>query len=548
MVPSSKRRVACVALFHLRVGVARESAGLAPHEPLAVVVGVGDERSLQGGTRVDEVCGAAFALGVRPGMTIAAARARASELNVRVVKPASVEAALARLAESLIAFGATTAYEVAGVRAAYDAVYVDVTGCGHLHATPEDPSGERVLASRLAAHVSALGLAGRVALASGPRIAHAVARHTPVSPTRGSRPRVRTAQPARGPLPIVVAPGTERETMAALPIAALSLDAGTHRYLEKLGLMVVGDLASLPRDELGSRLGALAKTALALANGEDRSPLDPYLPPESPEERVDLDDPVERTDALAFVAKTLTDRMGQRIEGRGMKTHCLELVFELERALVPEGMAPHALLSLKLAAPIASATELFSIVRARLESYEVVAPIKGVVLRACDLAPAHARALDLFEGEPKAERALPELAAELATLLGKERVGLLVAEDAWRIERRTTLVPFAEAMQARGASGRLTTVDPRIEARAGLSWAGEEPLRVTASPTPRPFPEVAPLVVRLEGTEWWKTRAGAAGPSAPRDFVVAWDDEVKAPAWLELDRATGRAWLRGWKE
>lgn len=537
--------MACVALFHLRVGVAREGAALAPNVPLAVVVGTEDERSLQGGTRIDEVCGAAFALGVRPGMTIAAARARTSELCVRVVKPASVGAALARLAESLIAFGATTAFEVAGAGAAYDAVYVDVTGCGHLHATREDPTGERVLAARLATHVAALGLSGRVALASGPRIAHAVARHTPVSPTRAQRSR--DARAPSGPLPIVVPVGTEREIMAALPLAALALDEGTERYLTKLGLSVIGDLASLPRDELGSRLGASARTALALANGEDGTPLDPYLPPESPEERVDLDDPVERTDTLAFVAKTLTDRLGLRIEGRGMKTHRLELVFELERSLVPEGMHPHATISVKLAAPISSSNDLFSIVRARLESYEVVAPIKAVVLRALDLAPAHARALDLFEGEPKADRALPELAAELSTLLGKDRVGLLVAEDSWRLERRTTLVPFAEAMQIKGKGGRLTPVDPRIEDRAGLSWAGEEPLRVVANKTPRPFPDVAPLVVRLEATEWWRSRPSAAAPP-PRDFVVAWDDEVKAPAWLELDRRTGRAWLRGWKE
>ena len=60
-------------------------------------------------------------------------------------------------------------------------------------------------------------------------------------------------------------------------------------------------------------------------------------------------------------------------------------------------------------------------------------------------------------------------------------------------------------------------------------------------------PDVAPLVVRLEATEWWRSRPSAAAPP-PRDFVVAWDDEVKAPAWLELDRRTGRAWLRGWKE
>ncbi len=524
----SSRRIACVALFHLRVGVARERESGPTQQiaaPLAIVVGTQTERELQGGSRIDEVSPEAFALGVRAGMTVAAARARAAHLCVRVVRPEAVEAALARLAESLLSFGATTSYELAGAGRTNDAVYVDVSGCAHLHATAEDPSGEHVLAARLGAHVARIGLPSRVAVASGPRIAHAVARWAPS----------RLAKP----LPVVVLSGTEREAVGALPLAALPLDDDTFRYLRKLGLEVVSDLLTLPADALGSRLGPIASEVLGLARGDDRKPLTAYLPPESPEERIELDDPVERTDALLFIAKTLTDRMGARIQGRGLRASALDLIFELERSLVPEGQSPRAELSLDLAAPIGAPAELLAIVRARLESYEVIAPIKTVVLRCRDLAPARGRPLALFEAEPKADRVLPELAAELTTLLGKDNVGVLVTEDTWNVAKRTTLVPFAEARK-----------DARVKRGAGLSWAGEEPLRLVGRAIPHEIPSVAPLVVRLDSVEWWRARARAhkTASNSKRDFVVAWDEEVGALAWLEIDRASGRAWLRGWKE
>ncbi len=560
---TAPKRIASVALFHLRIGVARtrmasQATSSEAHLPLAIVVGTQSERSLQGGTRIDEVSQEAFALGVRPGMTLAAARARSANLLVRVVPPDAIEASVASLAETLLAFGATVSYVIKGAGRTRplvndDAVFVDVTGCAHLHACAEDPTGERRLAAKLGAHVEALGFAGRVAIANGPKIAHAIARHSPVrrqaaalegEPGRNakSRSRQRTT-----PLPIVVAPGTEREAMGVLPMAALAQDEDTERYLRKLGLFAVADLLALPQDALGSRLGAGASDALLLSRGIDGTPLAAYLPPEVPEERASLDDPLEHTEALLFVAKGLTDRMGARLLARGLRANHVELEFLLERSLVPEAErdkpAASPSLSLKLAAPIGAPSELFAIVRARLESFEVIAPVRAIILRCRDLAPARGKALALFEAEPKAERALPELAAELTTLLGRENVGVLAPLDTWALEKRTNLVPFAERAKTRPSS-----------ASRGRPWGGEEPLRFVRTPVPRPFPRVAPLVQRQEGLEWWR-RPSASLPSAnlqgerkTRDFVIAWDEERQAAAWLELDRAEGRAWLRGWKE
>src|SRR5438105_4874594 len=99
-------RIAAVHLPSVRIELAR--ARLADHErggPLAVVVArpggaVKDERSLLGGTRLDEVSREARACGVRAGETIAAARAKEASLRVRVVAEHAVRGVLESVAEA----------------------------------------------------------------------------------------------------------------------------------------------------------------------------------------------------------------------------------------------------------------------------------------------------------------------------------------------------------------------------------------------------------------------------------------------------------------
>ncbi|MEO6420363.1 MAG: hypothetical protein ABIP39_13185, partial [Polyangiaceae bacterium] len=109
-------RCCAVTFFRLRVELAQQKSG--DHSsPLAVVIGKGavaDELSLLGNTRIDEVSPEAWALGVRPGFTIAAARAKTAELCVRVVRAHAVEEALGAICEMGLAFGATTAFAIDG--------------------------------------------------------------------------------------------------------------------------------------------------------------------------------------------------------------------------------------------------------------------------------------------------------------------------------------------------------------------------------------------------------------------------------------------------
>jgi protein ImuB len=505
------RRIACVSLPEIRVEIARERESSTRHSsPLAIVVArpggaVRTERDVLGNTRLDVVSREAFALGVRPGQTVAAARAKYAELHVRVVLEGAVRTALARIAEAALAFGPASAFDVAT-----DVVWVDVGGCAHLH------GGEAKLAQSLAARVAALGHACRVAVSDGPHIASAVARFAGI----------------RRETPLVVPPGHGAVAMRTLPVAALALDDDVHTWLRDLGMHRCGDLQKLPRRSLGVRLGARAHDVMLLLDGEDRAPLDPWRPPEVPEERVELEWGASSVEAIAFVVKTLCDRLAARLEGRGVAAARIELLLGLDRALC-EGRPHLSSLEVVLPVPLARAADLLAVVRARLEHHVVAAPVLAATLRATELARAEGRNLELLSPEPRVDRALPRLVAELSAELGPSRVGVLALADTWVPDERTRLVRYGS---------------PPERTRAPAVTSALEPTRLVPSrPVPRDaFVPVRPLA-RIATVEWWRR--------APRrrDLLAAWMSPAEraqkmtchALAWVEL-RDDGEASVRGW--
>jgi protein ImuB len=561
------RRFVAIACFRLRVEIARarelERAGRAGMGPLAVVIArtggsIEGETSLLGNTRIDEVSPEAWALGVRPGSTIAAARARTADLDVRVVHAHAVDATLARLAEMGLGFGATVAFEAGA--GGHDTVWIDITGCAHLLASELDPTGEATVARAVQQRVSALGHVARVAVADGPRVAAAIARHGQ----------------ATSRAPIVVPPGAKASeaAMAKLPLRALPLGDASRNWLDKLGAKTVADVARLPREALGTRLGEEAAKVLPLVLGLDASPLTPYLAPEAPEERVEIEYGIEETTQLLFVAKSICDRMGARLAGRCLAATRLELVLELDRAMTSEGQDTRPVLALTLAAPLYQAADLLAVLRARIESYAIAAPVRAVVLRCADLVARACTPLDLLAPEPRADRVLPRLAAELAADLGTERVGILELVSSWVPENRTRLVPYraSPASPASPASASATKRRSR-DAAPNLVSRTCEPTRVFATPLPHhlvprekdgakdgakdgvPVQKSRRRIARLEAVEWWRRgregdRAAAQEPAAQepavKEIVASWLEDIGAVAWIEIDRATNVARLRGW--
>jgi hypothetical protein len=577
-------RFAAIALVNLRIELARETAkprsrqeeecgfqgglgGLAA--PLAVVIARGgavkDETSLLGNTRLDEVSPEAFELGIRPGHTVASARARSADLRVRVVPLESVEKTLAGIAEMAIAFGPTTSFSSAwgsggawrsggawgsggypprGESFAGDVVWVDVTGCAHLHST----SGERELLSKLEAKVRALGHACQVAVADGAHVAAAVARFAPW-----------------GQGPHFVPPGRNAEALAKLPLAALGLEEKTLAWLRALGLRRVADLQRLPRASLRTRLdgSSTAARVLALLEGDDRVPLVAYVPPEVPSEEALLEYGIESAEALLFVAKRLAGRLAARLEGRSQKATRLELALGLDlgvsrredgtsaalprrglhqdgtsAALPRRGLHQGESLEVVLATPLAREAELFSVLKTKIEAQDRVsggvpfrAPILSVALLATEVVTARPQALDLLAPEAKSDRALPKLATELVAELGPERVGTLALANSWVMQDRSRLLPY-------GAH----TIGKRKDEISSFLSEGAEPTRILAKPKviKRSSLLHSRLVARFEAVEWW-LRAPEEQRGSPRkervrvEHYASWLEDKRAVAWVELE-------------
>jgi protein ImuB len=449
-----------------------EIAGVSGRPAGVVITRRGDERTenkLTGNVRLDEVSPEAHAYGVRIGQTIAQARSRIASLEVRIVREDDARRTLERLAEVLLAFGSPVSFDA-------QTLYVDVTTSGLLF-TPDSVRDA----------MKKTGHAHRIAVAPGPALARAFAHY-------GSK------------------------DVLELPVEALGAELGDAiQWLARLGLHRIGDLRKVPRRALGNRLGDRAARVFALLDGLDPTPLTPYIPPETPSETIELEYGTDSTEAILFVAKTLCERIAQRLEGRAMQTSKMELVLGLDRALVPAGESRSIPVACVLPSPMHRASDLFGVLRARLDGIELPAPVLGCTLRALEISPQHGRPLHLFAAESKAEKHLAQITAELGALIGDARVGTIEAFDTFDPDKRTRLVPIAR---------------PRAKKPTSIP-SSPEPLRWLRVPLVHEPAEIPPvLLVRTAYVEWWRS------PSRVSSYLAEWDARGEL-ACVRGDRVVG---------
>ncbi|MGC4895874.1 DNA polymerase Y family protein [Micromonospora sp. DT31] len=115
----------------------------------------------------------------------------------------------------------------------------------------------------------------------------------------------------------IVPPGGTREFLADLPVEALGRPALAD-LLRRLGVRTLGDFAALPAGDVLARFGFDGALAHRLAAGRDDRPPAVRQPPADLTVTADHDEPIERVDAAAFAARTLAERLHERLAAYGL--------------------------------------------------------------------------------------------------------------------------------------------------------------------------------------------------------------------------------------
>lgn len=258
--------------------------------PIALIGKVGRREE------VVAACAAASALGIHVGMAATHARAMVSDLDFR---PADQQADMALL-DRLALFAVRRWSPVAAV-SPVDGLWLDLTGCDHLH------GGEERFCSRLQAFCRRAGFTARVAIADTPGAAHALARF--------------------GPTTIAIVPsGMTGHALASLPIAALRLEEKALGAARKFGFETIADLLPVARASLARRLGMPAITRLDQALGAVFEPITGIEDVEAPAVECRLLEPIGTAEAIAQVMSDLLDDLAGVLQASGLGVRALRLV------------------------------------------------------------------------------------------------------------------------------------------------------------------------------------------------------------------------------
>jgi protein ImuB len=346
-------------------------------------------------------------LGMRPGMTIAQARAVSSDLIVALSSPAaesSAHAALADAAESI-----SPAVEP-GVHD-NGCVWVDLTGLHRLYADENEIAAEIMRRARRMAMEPAVGIAADKSLA------HLAARG--------------------GGIRIIEA-GREREFLGWMPLDMLGLGRTSRgddleTTLARWGIRRLGELARLDPEAIGTRLGREGVDLIRLARGEAAAPLVPRRRAEVFTEALDLEYGIETLEPLAFVMRAMLERIATRLEVRGLAAG--DILIEL-------GLDGHRTFSrqVPMAAATTDARAMLTLVNLSLEAAPPEAAVESIRIEITPRAPRPAQT-DLFLPPAPAPDRLETTLARLAALCGPDNVGTLCNENSHRPEA-VRIAPF----------------------------------------------------------------------------------------------------------
>ena len=467
--------------------------------PLATVAKV------KGAFRLAAVDTRAAALGLKPGIALADARAMHPGLDVHDADPEGDVAARDALVDWCRLYTPLAAPD------GDDAAILDITGAAHLF------DGEVALMDMILGRLDAQGYAARAAIAATPGAAWALARY-------GNRCRL---------LVDGMGAAETAKLFAAMPLAALRLDETTITRLGQAGLRRVSDLLLRPRAPIAARFGSTIHHRLDVLLGKARDPISPrFEAPAFVAERRFAEGIARREDVEATILALAHDLCGLLARhGEGARTLDVSL-FRVD------GVVKH--IGAGTSRPLRDPLAMARLFRERIEAAGEEGLDTGYGFDVIRLAALSAERLD--QAQPGWESTwldasdITDLVDRLGARFGLNRVTRVAIADANRPERASVARP-AGAEEKRRVQTVLALAEAPGEALP------ERPIRLLERPEPidtiASVPDGPPLrfrwrrvmhqIAAIEGPErigpdWWRQGVGHDA-SRTRDYFRAEDTD-----------------------
>ncbi|MCK0195914.1 DNA polymerase Y family protein [Ancylobacter sp. 6x-1] len=457
---------------------------------------------VRGAVRLVALDPAGLALGLRPGLTLADARARVPHLVAVEADPAADVRLLERLADDCDRWTPLVCLDLP------DGLILDITGCAHLF------GGETALRQRLLARLERLGFRAHAVIAGTPDAARALARF------------------GRSGL---VPEGEEARYVASLPVGALDLGEEATLALARAGLKTIGALAGRPSLPLSARFGEAVRVRLARVTGREDIRLTPRraLPDLIAEHR--FAEPIGRAEDIEATLEGLVRQLATMLEARGQGGRRFEASFFRADGAVRR-------IPVETGRPTREPGAVLRLLRERLDSLaDPVDPGFGfdlVRLAASRAEPLGALQVRL-DGRVVEDEEIAALLDRLTARFGRARVLRFIARDTHDPGRATGLVPAHDAPA--GAGSALPHGEPdEAPTRPFTLFDPPHPVEVVAEVPDGPplrfrWRRVLHQVMHAEGPEriapeWWRFPHG--GTLSPvRDYYRVEDREGRR-FWL----------------
>ncbi|MCU0754453.1 MAG: DNA polymerase Y family protein [Xanthomonadales bacterium] len=459
---------------------------------------------------------AAAALGLRPGMPLPVARARADGFGCLTDDAARGTALHTLLADWAHGYSNQVSRELP------EAVVFEIAGSRSLFG--DWPR----LRLRLRADLDQLGVHYRLIAAPNPYAARVLAE---VESDAG--------------IPAEALGGA----LGQLPLEAALLDARTLDVLRRSGLRRLRQVLALPREALARRFPASLLRWLDQLCGRAPVTLALHTPAERWQAAIELPCEVTATGMLLFPLRRLIDGLVQRLRALDGAVQRWQLTLTHARG----GPVPETVLALGLAEPSRDAALLFELARERLAQLVLPAPVLALAGHADTLPRYRPPATDLFEARPPGSLPWPALCERLRGRLGEQAVQGLQAAADHRPEHASRCVAVHGEPAAR---------KPRPDAAA---LAVPRPAWLLATPVPLPSPVVevlagperieagwwdleSPALAVASGSDWAEGNSGKPSGAADvrRDYYIVLTREGRR-AWVYCAAGhDGPYWLHGW--